>query len=246
MKRLLFTPLLVLSFIQGHGQYGYLGAKNVVSVGINDPILADAFSVSYLRVLSRASALRLDVRSLNVDRTLRSGGHGWFGLNDGTDLGTVTGSGLGLGLHFALNAKGGLSQPQGYFMSLGVEYARGTTREQLESTALSPLLFPFGFLPALTYEYTHTAARLVYTWGFRKVLADRFTFELGAELGWMFLHTSVTEDDLKGTMYAIGYERIVFVNAATGYDGSGGFQERSSDLGMSLTLSPIARVGVLF
>ncbi|MCB9165786.1 MAG: hypothetical protein H6592_15350 [Flavobacteriales bacterium] len=246
MKRLLLLPLLLLGLTQVQGQYGYLGAKNIVSVGLTEPIWSDAWSLSYYRVLSRVSGLRLDVRLLNVDRELRSGGHGWLGLYDGDKLGTVTGSGFGLGLHYAFNAGGGLSQPQGYFMSLGLEYTTGTTEEKLDRNALSPYWFPYGFVPTLDYEYTHTTLRLVYVWGIRKVLADRFTAELGMEFGWIFKHTIETEDDLKGAMYALGFERNVFVHADTGHDRFGGFQERSSDMGMSVTLTPMARIGVLF
>ena len=246
MKRLLLLPFLLLTLAEGQCQYGYLGAKNLVSVGINDRIWSDAWSLSYFRVLNRTSGLRLDVRSLSVDRDLRSGGHGWLGLGDGEKLGTVTGNGFGLGLHYAFSAGGGLSQPQGYFMSLGVEFTSGTTLEKLDRSALSPLWFPLGFVPALEYEYTHTAARLIYGWGFRKVLADRFTAELGMELGWIFLHTIETEDDQKGAMYALGFERNVFVNSGSGQDRFGGFQEKSSNIGMSVTLTPMARIGVLF
>lgn len=246
MKRLLVLPLVLLALAQGHCQYGYLGAKNLVTVGINDRIWSDAWCISYFRVLSRKVGVRLEGRMLSVDRELRSGGYGWLGSNDGDKLGTVTGSGFGMGLHFAFNAGGGLSQPLGYYMSLGLEYTSGTTEEKLDQAALSPLWFAYNFRPALDYSYEHTVARMVYTWGIRKVIADHLSIDLGMELGWIFHHMVKTEDDLKGAMYALGFERNVFGDSGETHDRFGGFAERTSNMGMSITLTPMARFGVLF
>ncbi len=246
MKRALLLPFLLLALASSHGQYGYLGAKNVVSIGVNDRLWSDAWSLSVFRGLSRTGGLRLDARLLSVNRDLQYLGEGWLGINDEVKLGTVTGKGFGIGIHYSMTAGGGLSQPLGYYMSIGLEYTGGTTTEKIDPRFIASDWSPYGNGPIYDFEYDHTVIRLVYDWGIRKVLAERFSLDMGIELGYMMYHSIKTKDDLKGPGYALGFERNVLIRFEDKYDPDAAFMSTTSNKGMSITLTPMMRIGFLF
>lgn len=246
MKRAFPLLFLLVCATGARSQYGYLGARNVVSVGINDRLWSDAWSLSFFRGVGRIGGLRVDARLLSVNRDLQYLGDGWLGINDEAKLGTVTGKGFGIGVHYSVTAGGGLSQPLGYYMSMGLEYTGGTTQEKIDPRFIDPDWSPYGNGPIHDFDYDHTVVRLVYDWGIRKVLAERFSLDLGIELGYLMYHSIKTKDDLKGAGYSLGFERNVLVRFEDKYDSDAAFMSTTPNKGMSITLTPMARLGVLF
>lgn len=247
MKRALLLPYLLLALASSHGQYGYLGAKHVVSIGVNDRIWSDAWSLSVFRAIGRNGGLRLDARYLTVDSEARTVRYGWLGSYASKKFGVVQGSGFGVGLHWSASAKGGLSQPLGYYMSIGLEFCSATTTDRFDPSFFPSDWNPRGKGPEYTFEFTHKGFRLVYDWGIRKVLAERISLDLGMQLGYLLYHSIQSDQDAIGPSYAIGYERnMIFRFNSPLAEGSYGV---NNDQGLDvrgISLTPMMRLGFVF